>query len=105
MARLFLLDSGCTWHCHNVLEDLVNVRSVRERIDDANGNVAEVTTIGDLPLRVRDSEGNEHRLLIPDVRFVPTFVDSLLSTDQLWETSGIKALFHDAQVARGPRQR
>ena len=56
----------------------------------------------DLPLRVRDSCGKEHRLTIPDVRYVPSFVDSLISTDQLWETSSIKALFHDVKVLEIP---
>ena len=41
---------------------------------------------------------SEQRLLIPDVRFTPTFVDSLISSDQLWETSRIKMLLHDEKV-------
>ena len=96
-VRLFLVDSGCTWHCHNILADFINLRAANEVIDDANGNVQKITQIGDLPVRVRDHRGVEHRLMIRDVRYTPQFTDSLLSVNQFWESSNIAAVFQDRQ--------
>lgn len=90
-----VIDSGCTWHVHNRLEDLVNVRPCNDVIEDAAGKQMRCTKRGDLPLLIRSTHGVEFVFLLRGVRWAPGFPDSLLSVDQLWETSKADCVFRD----------
>ena len=90
-----IVDSGCTWHSHPDVRDLVNVRECHERIACADGVEHACTAIGDLPLVSLDEKGREHTVLLRDVRCVPSFTDTLISIEQLWSSSSIDVVFRN----------
>jgi len=90
-----IVDSGCTWHSHPDILDLVNVRACHERIACADGVEHACTAIGDLPLISLDEKGREHTVLLRDVRCVPSFTDTLISIEQLWSSSSIDVVFRN----------
>ena len=90
-----VIDSGCTWHVQNCLEDLINVTSCSDVIVDANGRKVKCPHRGDLPLLVTDKSGKEYTILLRGVRYSPSFEDTLISVDQLWYASKIDARFRD----------
>ena len=59
----------------------------------ADGSRHRITVIGDLPLAARDRHGKLQRVTLRNVRCVPSFTDTLISVDQLWEDSGVEARF------------
>ena len=93
----FVIDSGCTWHMHNVLEDLINVRPCTDVVEDANGNVTHIDWVGDLPVAALSRDNVEYRVLLRGVRYSPTLADTLISIDQLWQTAKISSVFDDAR--------
>ena len=95
-ARL-VIDSGCTWHVHNRLEDLINVRTTNDIITDANGRDINCTRKGDLPLLIRNKRGEEFRFLLRGVRYAPSFDDTLVSVDQLWATANVDSVFRNVR--------
>ena len=92
---LAIVDSGCTWHSHPELRDLINVRPCTDKISCAGGVVHHASHIGDLPVVCHNQAGKERVVLVRDVRCVPTFTDTLISVRQLWETSEIDTIFRD----------
>ena len=96
-ARL-VVDSGCTWHVHNRLEDLHNVRNCDDVVVDANGNEVTCPKVGDLLVVARDSRKREFKIWLKGVRFSPTFEDTLISVDQLWSAAHIDAVFRDVRA-------
>ena len=88
-----IIDSGCATHCHNMRDDLINLRAVDESIVDISGVSHLVTSIGDLPLIVFDVSGFSHELLILGVRHVPSISATLVSAERLFESSNAAALF------------
>lgn len=90
-----IVDSGCTWHSHPEITDLINVRPCDERIACADGVEHRCTAIGDLPLVAINHTGRECTVLLRDVRCVPSFTDTLLSIEQLWTTSRIDVVFRN----------
>ena len=95
-ARL-VIDSGCTWHVHNKLDELFNVRDCHDVVVDANGNEVECAKMGDLLVVVRDSRKREFRVWLRGVRYSPSFEDTLISVDQLWFASRIDSVFRDVR--------
>ena len=81
------LDSGCTWHCTNRKADLINFRSHHQILEGINKEAPDVTVtgIGDLPIIVKDADGNRVRLTLRNVRYSPDFTDMLASVDQFWD--------------------
>ena len=57
-----VIDSGCTWHVHNNLDDLINVVPCSDVIVDANGRSVTCGSKGDLPLLAKDSLGKEFHI-------------------------------------------
>ena len=92
---LAIVDSGCTWHSHPEVRDLINVRPCTDKISCAGGVVHHASHIGDLPVVCHNQAGKERVVLVRDVRCVPTFTDTLISVRQLWETSEIDTIFRD----------
>ena len=90
---LLVLDSGCTWNCHPHKEDLVNFRPHRQRMFGIDGASCQVTGIGDLPVIGRDEHGNEHSIVLKNVRCVPSFTDSLISVEQIYTELKAEARF------------
>ena len=85
----FIVDSGCSWHVHPILADLVNVRPCHDTISGVDGKPCKCVAIGDLPLTVKDGKGRATSVLVKNVRCVPKFTESLLSVDQLWADSQV----------------
>lgn len=96
------LDSGCAWHVHTNLDDLVNVRPCEDTFSGVDNIVHGCSGVGDLPFVCLDASGSPHRLLLRNVRCVPTFTDTLLSVDQLWEQSRIRVVFEGKNLIELP---
>ena len=90
-----VIDSGCTWHVHNCLTDLINCVPCADVIVDANGHKVTCAYKGDLPLLALDSSEKEFRIVLRGVRYSPSFEDTLISVDQLWYASDIDTRFRD----------
>ena len=67
------MDSGCAWHVHSCLDDLINVRPCEDTFAGVDNIVHGCSGMGDLPFACVDSAGNAHRLLLRNVRCVPSF--------------------------------
>ena len=80
-----MVDSGCTWHVHWREEDLINLRPCNASVTGVDGKPQRITKMGDMPALVRDRQGKFVKILIRDVRLVPTFRDTLFSCDQFFE--------------------
>ena len=52
-------------------------------------------SLGDMPVRARGVDGLEYNLMIKNVRYAPTFKDSLISINQLWLESKVDVSFKD----------
>lgn len=66
----------------------------------ADGSRHRISHIGDMPLAARDRKGHMRRIILRNVRCVPSFTDTLISVDQLWEDSSVEARF--ANIAYAP---
>ena len=77
-----VIDSRCSWHCHPHIDDLINRRPCNDTMAGIDGKPQRVKCIGDLPALARDSSGMWRRIIIRDVRCVPSFTDTLISVDQ-----------------------
>ena len=53
--------------------------------------------MGDLPAVVKNSNGKHVKILIRNVRVVPTLNDTLFSVDQFWEDSRVDTMFRDVR--------
>eukprot|EP00965_Chrysotila_dentata_P054119 1795927-Pleurochrysis_carterae.AAC.1 len=71
----------------------MNVRRCEDRVVGIDGRPQRCTVVGDLPIVAVDKSGNEVNLTLKDVRCVPSFCDSLLSVNALWETSESECRF------------
>ena len=58
--------------------------------------------VGDLPVFALGSDGLEYPILIKNVRYSPTFKDSLISINQLWLESKVDAVFKDVCALSTP---
>ena len=94
-----VIDSGCTWHVHDRLEDLSNVVPCSDIIVDANGHRVTCAFKGDLPLLAQDTGGKEFRIMLRGVRYSPSFEDTLISVDQLWYSSDIDTRFRSPGIS------
>ena len=78
------VDSACNRSSHMHIEHFINFRHKASGIDGAvAGSSAAVIGIGDLVLYMLDVNGTLRKFIIPDVRCVPDFNDSLMSYSQL----------------------
>ena len=75
------MDSGATWSCHPHQQDLINRRLTNETMTGIDGVPCGVSFIGDLPIYAKDHHGKIRRVVIRDVRCVPAFTHTLISTD------------------------
>ena len=97
-----VIDSGCSWHCHPRESDLINKRPCKDTMTGIDGEPQQVKCIGDLPALVRDSSGIWRRIVLRDVRCVPSFTDTLISVDQFWEESKVNCVFNDTRCIHVP---
>ena len=67
-----------------------------------DGKARKVKCIGDLPALVRDHSGAWRRVLVRNVRCVPTFTDTLLSVDQFWQDSEVDCVFNSVRCIHVP---
>jgi hypothetical protein len=81
--------------CHPFQDDLINQRASRETMSGIDGEVQKDKCVGDLPIQVKDGTGKSHRLLLRNIRCVPSFTETLISVDQLFTNSGAEARFGD----------
>ena len=97
-----VIDSGCSWHCHPNANDLVNTRRCSDTMTGIDGKPQTVTCIGDLPALTRDHLGVWRRIVIKNVRCVPTFSDTLISVDQFWQDSQVDTIFNSTRCIAIP---
>ena len=97
-----VIDSGCSWHCHPYADDLINTRPCNDTMTGIDGKPQSVTCIGDLPALTRDHLGTWKRIIIRNVRCVPTFSDTLISVDQFWQDSKVDTLFNSTRCLAVP---
>ena len=90
-----VVDSGASFHVHNRVEDLINVKPCSAKIIGVDHEPHTLTSIGDMPIKALDSNGMEYQLLIKNVRHAPKFKDTLISVGQLWEESKVDVVFKD----------
>jgi hypothetical protein len=64
-----------------------------DKITAANGLVHKAVCIGDVPVSARDTNGVKHYFKIKNVRCLPSFTNTLLSVDQLWQLSNFDVRF------------
>ena len=55
-----------------------------------------------MPIFAKGSDGLEYQLLLRNVRHSPTFMDSLISINQLWQESKVDVIFKDSCCLRAP---
>ena len=92
-----VIDSGCSWHCHPHINDLINRRPCNDTMTGIDGKPQKVTCIGDLPALSRDHLGVWRRIIIRNVRCVPTFGETLISVDQFWQDSQVDTIFNSTR--------
>ena len=97
-----IVDSGCTMHCHPIESDLINRRRTKETMSGIDGKCKAVKCIGDLPVAAIDRHGKLQKILIKNVRCVPSFTESLISVDRLFEESGAEARFANHRHITAP---
>eukprot|EP00965_Chrysotila_dentata_P177698 5869820-Pleurochrysis_carterae.AAC.1 len=98
----FVVDSGCTFHIHPHLRDLINVQPCTESVSGVDGRPRPCVAVGDLPLTVRDSRNRLLNYTLTGVRCVPSMRDSLLSVSQLWSTADIDCQFANIRALQLP---
>ena len=64
LATWFIMDSGCTFHCHPFASDLINTKPLRQHMVAADGSKHRVTCIGDLPLTCRGRDNKLRRIVL-----------------------------------------
>ena len=88
-------DSGASASLTHVCSYLVDTKPCDEVFGGANGHVARATTMGNMPVITRTTDGTLVRFAFSNVRCVPKFKYTLLSVKQLWEEQNIDARFAD----------
>ena len=88
-----VMDSGCTYHCHPRKSDLINFKPRVENMLSADGAACPVTGMGDLPIVCKDKAVKMHKVLVVNVRCVPSFTETLLSVDQIYQALGTEVKF------------
>ena len=89
------IDSGCTGSMTHDVGSLINQRPCRELYRAATGAITKVACIGDLPVVAVASDGTHVRFLIRNVRGIPSYKYTLLSTTQMWKEQHISSRFDD----------
>ena len=64
-----VVDSGCTWHSHPEIRDLIKVRPCTDKISCAGGVVHHASHIGDLPVVCHNQTGKERVVLVRDATY------------------------------------
>ena len=90
---LMLIDSGASFHIHNLPSDLTNIRPCSDVFEGIDRVRHQATCIGDLEVECHDQSGEAIALKVNDVRIFPKVRDSLVSVSQLWEQHRIQVLF------------
>ena len=95
LRRKLIIDSGASFHVHHDSKDLVNLKPCSNRIMGIDHQPHDCVSLGDMPIRARGEDGYEYHLVIKNVRYAPTFKDSLISINQLWLESKVDVSFKD----------
>ena len=89
------IDSGCTGSMTHDVDSLINQRPCKEYYRSATGAITRVACIGDLPSVAVAKDGTKVRFLIRNVRGIPSYKYTLLSTTQMWREQHISSRFDD----------
>ena len=89
------VDSGCTGSMTHDVDTLINQKPCGEYYRSATGTITKVACIGDLPCVAVAKDGSKVRFLIRNVRGIPSYKYTLLSTTQMWKEQGISSRFDD----------
>ena len=88
-------DSGATASLTPVCKRLRHVKPCNEIFGSAEGQMAQASCIGDMPVIARAEGGALVRFTFTNVRCVPSFKYTLLSVTQLWQEQSVDARFRD----------
>ena len=88
-------DSGATASLTPVCKRLRNVKPCNEIFGSAEGQMAQASCMGDMPVIARAEGGALVRFTFTNVRCVPSFKYTLLSVTQLWQEQSVDARFRD----------
>lgn len=88
-----VVDSGATASCTDSLQRLTKVRSCNEVFGDAGGLLAQAKQLGNLVTSARTSEDELVSVTFTNVRHVPSYKFTLLSTTQMWDEQRFDARF------------
>ena len=88
-------DSGATASLTPVCKRLRNIKPCNEIFGSAEGQMAQASCIGDMPVIARAEGGALVRFTFTNVRCVPSFKYTLLSVTQLWQEQSVDARFRD----------
>eukprot|EP00965_Chrysotila_dentata_P157433 5201029-Pleurochrysis_carterae.AAC.1 len=69
------------------------MKPCEDSVVGVDGRPQRCIVIGDLPITASDKAGNNVDLTLNDVGCVPSFADSLLSVNALWEASASECRF------------
>lgn len=86
------LDSGCTSHMSAYKEGFVKMKSIRKSLCLANGEMSEISGIGDVKIKVAN-KGQMQPFIIRDVMYVKDLRTNLLSISKL-TNKGYQVHFH-----------
>lgn len=92
------MGSGATASCTDSLQRLTKIRSCNEVFGDAGGLLAQARQMGNqLVTSARTSEEHFVSVTFTNVRHVPSYKFTLLSTTQMWDEQQFDARFADIQ--------
>eukprot|EP00965_Chrysotila_dentata_P069193 2286732-Pleurochrysis_carterae.AAC.1 len=80
----------------------MNVRACHDLVAGIDGRPQRCTAIGDLPICAMDESGKLVHVTLRNVRCAPSFNDSLLSVNALWESSSTECRFADVKAIISP---
>lgn len=90
-----VIDSGATTSCTDALSRLTKVRPCSEVFGDAGGMLAQARSMVDLVASAHTADGQLVSVRFTNVRHVPQYKFTLLSTTQLWSEQRVDARFAD----------
>ena len=94
----WIVDSGATTHMATSATGMINVRKQAGQVIVGGGTALASVGVGDLPITVRDSDGQDAQLLLRDALIVPQMGKNLLSVTQIGRRGG-SVLFDGAASA------
>jgi len=102
LVSTFMIDSGASVHCccHAELFTKFTDHNPKKRVRVASGAYVDVQAIGEVVVRVKDSNGNLRSITLTGVFYCPGLHVDLISTKKLWKDNRIKTSLKDGCVLK-----